>query len=288
MPTSSNNVDNFQGNTATSSNNGYVFPVTITSTSPPPPSTNVWTTVDELDWSAQATSSVLTGAGSLVAAGKTITAYVVGGTPTYTTQVVNGTGLVFNVSAGLAGTGSCGFRYDLDTSLFNIGEPILIDYVCSGITAWGTDGNIHSGVGNGNNFSNGEAYGINPTATVGPLLTVNARRYSTVGGASTAAMATGLAQPTDFAGQILYMGNVGAFVAAISGGTDYLTRPVLGNAAPFDAGSVTGNLGSDSRAATAPASEVIFGTNLRAIFGVGGRNMQLVLKKIRLSRQTRM
>ena len=287
MPTtSSSNAYAFVGDSITSSKNVDAFPIITAST--PSPSTNSWNTVDEMDWSAQATSSVLTGAGSLVAAGKTITAYVVGGTPTYTTQVVNGTGLVFNVSAGLAGTGSCGFRYDLDTSLFNTAEPILIDFICSNITAWGTDGNIHSGVGNGNNFSNGEFYGINPTATVGPLLTMNARRYSTVGGAATVAMATGLAQPTDFAGQILYMGNVGAFVATISGGTSYLARPVIGGAAPFDAASVTASVGSDSRAPTTPASEVIFGTNLRAVFGVGGRNMNLVLKKIRLSRMTRM
>lgn len=251
---------------------------------------NSWSTVDELDWMAQATSSVLSGAGSAVLGGRTVTTYTVGGTPTYTAQVVNGTGLVFNVSAGLAGTGSCGFRYDLDTSLFNTGEPILVDYVIGNITAWGTDGNVQSGIGSGTNFSNGEHYGVNPTAAAGPVCNLLARRYSTVGAASTVTMTGGasIAQPTTFAAQVLYMGNVGAFVACKAGATDYLTRPVLGNASPFDATGVTGSLGSDARSPSASASEVIFGTNLRMVCGIGGRNMNMELKKVRLSRQTRM
>ncbi len=251
---------------------------------------NGWSTVDELDWMAQATSSVLSGAGSAVMGGRTVTTYTVGGTPTYTAQVVNGTGLVFNVSAGLAGTGSCGFRYDLDTTLFNTGEPILVDYVIGNVTAWGTDGNVQSGVGSGNNFSNGEHYGVNPTAAAGPVCNLLARRYSTVGAASTVTMTGGasIAQPTSFSAQVLYMGNVGAFVACKAGSTDYLTRPVLGNASPFDATAVTGSLGSDARSPSASASEVIFGSTFRFIAGIGGRNMNMELKKVRLSRMTRM
>ena len=249
---------------------------------------NAWNTVDELDWSAQATSSVLSGAGTLVAAGKTLTAYLVGGTGVYTTQVVNGSGVVFTCTSGQAGSGSCGFRYDLDNTLFNVAEPIRVDYVVTGITAWGTDGNVLGGIGNGNNFSNGEHYGVTGAATAGPALALQARRYSTAGGVATANMATGISQPTSMACQVLYMGNVGAFVAAKSGATDYLASPVIGNASPFDATGYAGSLGSDSRSPVGTATEVIFGTNFRFILGVGTRNMSCTLQKIRLSRMTRM
>ena len=285
MPNTSNNYDIFLGSTSTSSKNADVFPIT---TSTPSPSTNAWSNIDEIDWSAQATSSVLSGAGTLVAGGKTITAYLVGGTGVYNTQVVNGQGIVFSCTSGQAGAGSCGFRYDLDTTLFNVAEPILVDYVVSGITAWGTDGNVIGGIGNGNNFSNGEHYGVTGAATAGPAVALQARRYSTAGGVATANMATGVTQPTDMAFQILYMGNVGSFVACKSGATDYMAAPVIGNASPFDATGVAGSIGSDSRSPVATATEVIFGTTFRFILGVATRNMSCTLKKIKMSRMTRM
>ena len=287
MPTtSSSNAYAFVGDSITSSKNVDAFPIVTAST--PSPSTNQWNTVDELDWSAQTTSSLLSGAGTLVSAGKTITAYLVGGTGVFTTQVINGAGIVFTCVSGQAGSGSCGFRYDLDLSLFNTAEPILVEYVVSGIASWNVDGNIFGGIGNGNNFSNGEHYGVNGAATAGPLMAIAARRYSTVGGVATANIATGLAQPTDMSFQVLYMGNVGAFVAAKSGATDYMTKPVIGAASPFDATGYAGSLGSDSRAPVATATEVIFGSIFRMICGVGTRNMSMTLKKVRLSRLTRM
>lgn len=284
MPTtSSSNAYAFVGDSITSSKNVDAFPIVTASS---PSAGNVWNTVDELDWSAQTTSSILNGAGTLVSAGKTITAYLVGGTGVYTTQVINGAGLQFSCTSGQAGSGSCGFRYDLDTSLFNTAEPMLVEMVFSGITAWGTDGNIFSGIGNGTNFSNGEHYGVNGAATAGPLASLVARRYSTAGGVATANIATGLAQPTDIAVQVLYMGNVGAFVASKIG-TDYMTRPVIGAVSPFDATGYAGSLGSDARSPVGTATEVIFGTTLRIVCGVGTRNMSMNLKKVRLSRMTR-
>lgn len=287
MPTTSSaNAYAFVGDSITSSNNVDAFPIVTAST--PSPSTNQWNTVDELDWSAQASTSVLNGSGTFTSAGKTITAYLVGGTGVYTTQVINGFGIVFTCVSGQAGSGSCGFRYDLDTSLVNVAEPMLVEYVVGGISAWGTDGQVITGIGNGNNFSAGEHYGCTPLATAGPALNLQARRYSTVGGVSTVSMASGVAQPTDMAFQVLYMGNVGAFVACKAGATDYMARPVIGAAAPFDATGVAGSLGSDSRAPVATATEVIFGTTLRMTCGVGARNMSMNLKKVRISRMTRM
>lgn len=251
-------------------------------------STNAWTTVDEVDFTTAATSAVLNGAGTATMGGKSVTAYLVGGTGVYTTQLINGSGIVFTCTSGQAGSGSCGFRYDLDTSLINMAEPMLVEYTLGGITAWGTDGTLLTGIGNGSNFSNSEHYGVAPTATAGPLMTIQARRYSTAGGVSTANMATGLAQPTDMSIQVLYMGNVGAFVVAKSGTSSYLTRPVLGSVSPFDATAYAGSLGSDARAPVGTASEVIFGSTMRMIVGVGTRNMSVNLKKVRISRPTRM
>jgi hypothetical protein len=287
MPTTSSaNAYAFVGDSITSSKNADAFPIVTASS--PSPSTNQWNTVDEVDWSAQASTAVLNNSGTTTIGGKTITAYLVGGTGVFTTQCINGFGIVFTCVSGQAGSGSCGFRYDLDTSLFNVGEPMLVDYVVSGISAWGTDGNVLGGIGNGNNFSNGEHYGVTGAATAGPALALQARRYSTAGGVATANMATGVTQPTDMAFQILYMGNVGAFVACKSGATDYMARPVIGAASPFDATGVAGSIGSDSRSPVAVASEVIFGTTMRFILGVGTRNMSVNLKKVRMSRMTRM
>ena len=120
MSTESNNADSFQGNDNTASNNVNAFPITITSAAPATAPT--WETQEDYDWSAQGTSAVLNNAGTSTMGGKSITASTVGGTPTYTTQNVNGQGLVFTIVSGLAGSGGAAFRFDLIPGNYNPGE----------------------------------------------------------------------------------------------------------------------------------------------------------------------
>jgi hypothetical protein len=286
MAISSNNVDNFIGNSNTSSNNANAFPVTVGSSGPTLAS---WNTVDELDWTTVATSAILSGAGSAVIGPKTVTNATVGGVPVYQTQAVNGQGLVFTIISGLAGSGSACFRYDLDTTLFQPGEMILVDLVISGITDMGSSGTQIWGFGNGANFAAGEWYGTQVVATSATLETAYVRRESASGGVVSQALQTGITQNANWAVQILYDGYVGAWTNMKEGATDYLTRPAIGSATPWAAGSgYIGHSGTTSAIAIGSGfQQGQFGTTMRIICGCGTVNTDMTLVKHRLSRLTR-
>ena len=289
MSTESNNADAFQGNTTTptASNNVNAFPITIIS-STPPVTAPVWETVEDYDWSAQATSTVLTGAGTSTMGGKSITNVTVSSTPTYTTQNVNGSGLVWDVTAGFAAGGGAVFRFDLIPADYNPGEQVLLEMLITG-AAWDfANANFFWGIGAGGHYSQVEWHGLQMQAVAG-LATVNhiARGFSTSGGARTVTIAAAQPISTNYLVQIWYDGMYCSRVAVVEGQTTFLSQPVVGAAAPFDAAFDDGHTGCSTAAPQADLDGV-FASTLRCICGGGTEEGGFTLKRHRISRPTRM
>lgn len=288
MSTESNNVDVFQGNAITSSNNVNAFPVTIVSSTPPSPTPPVWETIEDFDWTAQATSAVLTGTGSATIGGKLINQLVVAGTPTMNTQCVNGTGLV-HTATGLAGSGGSAIRWDLIPGNFNIGEPVLLEMLYTGVT-YNTTGTLHCwGMGSGGHYSQVEWLGVQSQAIAG-LTTANhiARAFSTAGGSRTITMAAAQPVSTNYLVQVWYDGAYSARVAMIEGQTTFLSQPIIGQSSPFNGSLDTGICGTGGSTSPQVSLNGIFATTMRCIIGVATQNGSFTMKRYRLSRPTRM
>lgn len=286
MPTESNNVFNFQGNTNTSSNNANAFELTVGSSGP---TLSTWNVVDDFDWTAQSTSSLLTGAGTITVGGKSVVVSTIGTPAANTTQVVNGSGLV-HTGGGTAGAGGTSVRWDAGFASFNPGEEILLEVVVGGVF-FNSINCVHSfGLGSGTNFSNLDWLGGQILSNAAGSVLVNhiVRGYSTGGGARTFSMATNVATNTDYIIQIWYDGQYSARVGIADGFTSLLPQPVLGAVAPFDANFDIGNAGTG--AAVAPSASIagIFGSALRASMGIANQAGGWTIKRTRLSRPTRM
>jgi hypothetical protein len=287
MSTTSNNYDIFLGGTSTSSNNASAFPLLVSAPTPPP-TAPVWETVEDYDWSAQSTSTVLTGAGTATMGGKSITASTVGGSPTYTTQNVNGSGLVFTIASGLAGSGGAAFRFDLIPANYNPGEQVLLEMLITGATWDFANANFFWGIGAGGHYSQVEWHGLQMQAVAG-LTTVNhiARGFSTSGGARSVTIAAAQPISTNYLVQIWYDGMYCSRVAVVEGQTTFLSQPVVGAAAPFNAAFDIGHTGCST---AAPQADLlgVFASTLRCICGGGTEEGGFTLKRHRISRPTRM
>jgi hypothetical protein len=288
MSTESNNADAFQGNANTASNNVNAFPITIISAAPPTPGTPVWETQEDYDWSAQGTSAVLNNAGTSTLGGKSITAATVGGTPTYTTQNINGQGLVFTIVSGLAGSGGAAFRFDLIPGNYNPGEQVLVEmlftqtnYTVAGVQQlWG--------IGAGGHYSQIEWHGVQLQSLAGNITANhNARGFSTAGGARSVTMAAAQPISTDYLVQVWYDGTYASRVAVLEGQTTFLSQPIVGQASPFNGSLDIGNTGCQTAAPQANLNGV-FATTLRCICGIGSDEGSFTLRRHRISRPTRM
>ena len=286
MANTSNNYDIFIGGTGTSSNNADLFPLTVSNA--PAPSAPVWETQEDYDWSAQATSTVLNNAGTATMGGKSITASTVGGTPTYTTQNVNGQGLVFTIVSGLAASGGAALRFDLIPANYNPGEQVLVEMLFTGANYTVAGVQQLFGIGSGGHYSQVDWHGVQLTSLAGNI-TVNhiARGYATAGGARSVTMAGAQPISTDYLVQIWYDGTYCSRVAVLEGQTTFLPQPVVGAAAPFDVALDIGNVGTQT---ATPAANVngAFASTLRCICGVGIDEGSFTLKRHRISRPTRM
>jgi len=288
MSTESSNADAFQGNDNTASNNVNAFPITIISSTPPTPGTPVWETVEDYDWSAQATSAVLNNAGTSTMGGKSITSSTVGGTPTYTTQNVNGSGLVFTIISGLAGSGGAAFRFDLVPGNYNPGEQVLLEMLFTGTIYTVAGVQQIWGIGSGGHFSQVEWHGVQLISQAGNVtVNHNARGFSTAGGARSVTMASAQPISTDYLVQVWYDGTFASRVAVLEGQTSFLSQPVVGAAAPFNASLDIGNTGCQTAAPQANLNGV-FATVLRCVCGIGSDEGSFTLKRHRISRPTRM
>jgi len=285
MPNTSNNYDIFLGSTSTNSNNANAFPIT---TSVGPTYVSTWNTIEDYDWSTQTTSAILTGAGSLSMGGKTVTNALVGSTPTYTSQVINGQGLVFTCTA-LAGSGGASFRFDLPVASFNPGEEILLEMLFSSVS-YVANGTQHLwGIGSSGHYSQGEWHGVNPqSTTLNTVATHQARGFSTTGGARTVNLSTAQPLSTDYIAQVWFDGSYSSRVAMLEAQTTFLSQPVIGNAAPFNALLDVGITGTGGSVAPATSLNGVFSSTLRCICGVGTQNGSFTLKRHRISRVTRM
>lgn len=284
MPNTSNNYDIFFGGTGTASNNASAFPITVSA----PPTPTVWETIEDYDWSAQATSAVLNGAGTSVMGGKSVTGVTVGGTPVYTTQNINGQGLVFTIVSGLAASGGAVCRFDLVPANYNPGEDLLLEMLFTGVSFTVAGVQQIWGIGSGGHYSQVDFHGIRATSLAGNT-TANheARGYSTAGGARTVTLAAAQPISTDYLVQVWYDGTYCSRVAVLEGQTTFLPQPVVGAAAPFDAALDIGNVGVQTAAPQANVNGV-FATTLRCIIGIGIDEGAFTLKRHRISRPTRM
>jgi hypothetical protein len=284
MPNTSNNYNAFYGGTGTTSNNASAFADTVSSGT----TLATWNTIEDYDWSAQTTSAVLTGAGSAVMGGKTVTNVLVGSTPTYTSQVVNGQGLVFTVTA-LAGAGGAAFRFDLATASFNPGEEILLELLVSTASFGAVGTQLFMGQGSSGHYSQGDWHGAQITSLAGNVTTNHAvRGYATTGGARTVNVATGVAVSTDYLVQVWFDGSYASRIGIADAQTTLLPQPVIGAATPFDANLDVGLNGTSAAITPAISLNGVFSSALRCIIGVGVQNGNLTLKRHRLSRVTRM
>jgi hypothetical protein len=287
MSTESSNADAFQGNDNTASNNVNAFPITIIS-STPPVTAPVWETVEDYDWSAQATSTVLTGAGTATMGGKSITNVTVSSTPTYTTQNVNGSGLVFTIVSGLAGSGGSAFRFDLVPGNYNPGEQVLVEMLFTGVSYTVTGVQQLWGIGAGGHYSQVEWHGVQLQSLAGNITANhNARGFSTSGGARSVTMAADQPISTDYLVQVWYDGTFCSRVAVLEGQTTFLSQPVVGAASPFNASLDDGHTGCQT---AAPQADLlgVFASTLRCVCGIGTDEGGFTLKRHRISRPTRM
>ena len=288
MSTESNNADSFQGNANTASNNVNAFPITIISAAPPTPGTPVWETQEDYDWSAQGTSAVLNNAGTSTLGGKSITAATVGGTPTYTTQNINGQGLVFTIVSGLAGSGGAAFRFDLIPGNYNPGEQVLVEMLFTGAIYTVAGVQQLWGIGSGGHFSQVEWHGVQLQSLAGNItVNHNARGFSTSGGARSVTMAAAQPISTDYLVQIWYDGTYCSRVAVLEGQTTFLSQPVVGQASPFNGSLDIGNTGCQTAAPQANVNGV-FAATLRCVCGLGSDEGSFTLARHRISRPTRM
>ena len=287
MSTTSNNYDIFLGGTGTSSNNASSFPLLVSAPTPPP-TAPVWETIEDYDWSAQATSTVLTGAGTATMGGKSITASTVAGTSTYTTQNVNGSGLVFTIVSGLAGSGGAAFRFDLIPADYNPGEQVLLEMLFTGASYTVAGVQQLYGIGSSGHYSQGEWHGVQLQSQSGnTTVNHNARGYSTSGGARSVTMASAQPISTDYLVQVWYDGTYCSRVGVLEGQTTFLSQPVVGATAPMNALLDIGNVGTQTAAPQANLSGV-FSSVLRCICGIGTDEGSFTLKRHRISRPTRM
>lgn len=249
---------------------------------------NTWTTVDEVDWETQATSTALIGVGTATMGGRSVTNATVGGTPTYQTQCVNGQGLVFTISSGLAASGGASLRFDLGAANANPGESLLLELLISDVS-FSTAGVLQLfGIGSGGHYSLIEWQGVMLRSLAGNVTTNHeSRGYSTAGGARTVVLAAGQPISTDYLVQVWYDGTYASRVGVVEGQTSFLPQPVVGDAAPFDAALDVGTTGCQTAAPQANANGV-FSSTLRCICGIGSDEGSFALRRHRLSRQTRM
>ena len=290
MSTESNNADVFQGNTTTptASNNVNAFPITIISSTPPAPGTPVWETVEDYDWSAQATSTVLNNAGTATMGGKSITSSTVGGTPTYTTQNVNGSGLVFTIVSGLAGSGGAAFRFDLVPGNYNPGEQVLVEMLFTGASYTVAGVQQLWGIGAGGHFSQVEWHGVQLQSLAGNItVNHNARGFSTSGGARSVTMAAAQPISTNYLVQVWYDGTYCSRVGVLEGQTSFLSQPIVGQSSPMNGSLDIGNTGTQTAAPQANLNGV-FASVLRCVCGIGSDEGSFTLKRHRISRPTRM
>ena len=247
-----------------------------------------WETVEDYDWSAQATSGVLTGAGTSTMGGKSITTSTVGGTPTYTCQNINGSGLVFDIASGLAGSGGSAFRFDLIPGNFYSGEEVLVEMLFTQVAFDVTGVQMLWGIGSGGHYSQVEWHGLQIQSLAGNVTTNhNARGFSTSGGARSVTLASAQPISTDYLIQIWYDGTYASRVAVLEGQTTFLSRPVIGQAAPFNVALDVGNTGCQTAAPQANLNGV-FASTLRCVAGIGTDEGTFCLKRHRISRITRM
>ncbi len=287
MSIESNNADAFQGNLTTASNNASAFVTTVITTIPSPPSPPTWELIEDYDWSAQATSAVLNNVGTSTLGGKSITTATVGGTPTYTTQNINGQGLVFTIASGLAGTGGASLRFDLIPGNYNPGEQVLMEMLFSQVNYTVTGVQQLWGIGAGGHFSQVEWHGLQIVSLAGNVTTNhNARGFSTAGGARTITLAAAQPISTNYLVQVWYDGTFASRVAVLEGQTTFLSQPIVGQAAPFNAALDIGNTGCQTAAPQANPNGV-FATILRCICGIGSDEGSFCLKRHRISRPTR-
>jgi hypothetical protein len=220
--------------------------------------------------------------------GKSVTAATVGGVPTYQTQVVNGQGLVFTISAGLASSGGASFRFDLVPANFNPGEQLLLEMLISDVSFSVTGVLMLFGIGSGGHYSLVEWQGYLIRSLSGNVTTNHeARGYSTSGGARTVTVAAAQPISTDYLVQVWYDGTYASRVGVVEGQTTFLDRPVIGAAAPFDVALDVGTTGCQTTSPAANATGV-FASTLRCICGVGSDEGSFALRRYRLSRPTRM
>ena len=286
MSTESNNADAFQGNANTASNNVNAFPITITSAAPATAPT--WETQEDYDWSAQGTSAVLNNAGTSTMGGKSITASTVGGTPTYTTQNINGQGLVFTIVSGLAGSGGAAFRFDLIPGSYNPGEQVLVEMLFTGANYTVAGVQQLFGIGAGGHYSLVEWHGVQLQSLAGNVtVNHNARGFSTSGGARSVTMAAAQPISTNYLVQVWYDGTFASRVAVLEGQTTFLSQPVVGAAAPFNVALDIGNTGCQTAAPQANVNGV-FASTLRCVCGLGSDEGSFTLARHRISRPTRM
>jgi hypothetical protein len=288
MSTESNNADAFQGNANTASNNVNAFPITIISAAPPTPGTPIWEAQEDYDWSAQATSAVLTGAGTATLGGKSITNVTVAMSPVYTCQNINGAGLVFDITSGLAAGGGACFRFDLIPGNYNPGEQVLVEMLFTQVTYDFANTQMLWGIGAGGHYSQIEWHGLQLQSLAGNITANhNARGFSTAGGARSVTMAAAQPISTDYLIQVWYDGTYASRVAVLEGQTTFLSQPIVGQASPFNGSLDIGNTGCQTAAPQANLNGV-FATTLRCICGIGTEEGQFTLKRHRISRPTRM
>lgn len=249
---------------------------------------NQWITVEDFDWESQATSAALVGVGTATMGSKSVTNATVGGTPVYQSQVVNGQGLVFTISSGLAGSGGASFRFDLGPANYNPGEQLLLELLISDVS-YSVAGVLQMfGIGSGGHYSLVEWQGVLLRSLAGNV-TANheSRGYSTAGGARAAVLAAAQPISTDYLVQIWYDGTYASRVGVVEGQTTFLDRPVIGAVVPFDVALDVGTTGCQTAAPQANANGV-FASTLRCICGLGSDEGAFALRRHRLSRPTRM
>jgi hypothetical protein len=269
----------------------FFDPATGASGGPTPGSntiSNAWVTVEDFDWTTQSTSSALVGVGTATMGGKSVTNATVAGVPTYQTQVVNGQGLVFTISAGLSGSGGASCRFDLVPANFNPGEQLLLEMLISDVSFSATGLTQLFGIGSGGHYSLVEWQGVLLRSLAGNVTTNHeSRGYSTSGGARTVTVAAAQPMSTDYLVQVWYDGTYASRVGVVEGQTTFLNRPVVGAAAPFDVALDVGTTGCQT-AAPAANADGLFASTLRCICGLGSYAGSFALRRYRLSRPTRM
>jgi len=254
-----------------------------------PPSTgNSWVTIEDFDWTQQATSAALVGAGTATMGGKSVSNTLISGVPTYQTQCVNGTGLLFTGTA--AGAGGAVFRYDLDATQVNPGEPFLLELLLGSVNfVGGANTQFYAGYGTSGHISQGEWNGSYVLVNAGLDTNMISRGYSSVGGARTVTIGFGKPQSTDYLVQVWYDGGAMGRLGSKHAQTTFLAQPLIGSATPFAAGMNYGTTGTGGAITPTNADlRGIISNPIRVICGFSINSLTFALKRHRFSRPVRM